>query len=100
MDLVLEVKPHQCTLVPVVPGEITSQAGWPADTSTERLVAIVRRLQLEGIRVSLFVDPQEAAIRWAEHVGANRVELYTEPYARDVLVRGTTLHRAFEAYAA
>lgn len=100
MDLVLEVKPHQCTLVPVVPGEITSQAGWPADTSTERLVAIVRRLQLEGIRVSLFVDPQEAAIRWAAHVGANRVELYTEPYARDFLAGGTTRDAAFAAYAA
>lgn len=100
MDLVIEVKPHQCTLVPVVPGEITSQAGWPADTSTERLVAIVRRLQLEGIRVSLFIDPQEAAIRWAERVGADRVELYTEPYARDFAAGGATRDAAFATYAA
>ena len=92
MDLVLEVKPHQCTLVPVVPGEITSQAGWPADTSPERLVAIIKRLQLENIRVSLFVDPAEAPIRWAKRLGANRIELYTEPYARDVSL--------FSAYAA
>jgi pyridoxine 5-phosphate synthase len=92
MDLVLEVKPHQCTLVPVVPGEITSQAGWPADTSPERLVAIIKRLQLEGIRVSLFVDPAEAPIRWAKRLGADRIELYTEPYARDVSM--------FPAYAA
>jgi pyridoxine 5-phosphate synthase len=98
MDLVLEVKPHQCTLVPVVPGEITSQAGWPADTSPERLVAIVKRLQLEGIRVSLFVDPSEAPIRWAKRIGADRIELYTEPYARDFAAgAGTT---AFSAYSA
>ena len=98
MDLVLEVKPHQCTLVPVVPGEITSQAGWPADTSPERLVAIVKRLQLEGIRVSLFVDPSEAPIRWAKRIGANRIELYTEPFARDFAAgAGAT---AFSAYAA
>ena len=98
MDLVLEVRPHQCTLVPVVPGEITSQAGWPADTSPERLVAIVKRLQLEGIRVSLFVDPSEAPIRWAKRIGANRIELYTEPFARDFASgAGAT---AFSAYAA
>ena len=100
MDLVLEVKPHQCTLVPVVPGEITSQAGWSADTSSERLVAIVKRLQLEGIRVSLFVDPQEAPIRWAKHVGADRIELYTEPYARDFAAGAAQRDAAFSAYAA
>ena len=100
MDLVLEVKPHQCTLVPVVPGEITSQAGWPADTSSERLTAIIRRLQLDGIRVSLFVDPSEAPIRWAKHVGANRIELFTEPYARDFAAGPKQGAAAFSAYAA
>ncbi len=103
MDLVLDVRPHQCTLVPVVPGEITSQAGWSADTSSERLFAIVKRLQLEGIRVSLFVDPQEAPIRWAKHLGADRIELYTEPFARD-FAGGAADHAqrdaAFSAYAA
>lgn len=100
IDLVLEVRPHQCTLVPVQPGEITSQAGWSADTSSERLVAVIRRLQLERIRVSLFVDPQEAPVRWAKHVGADRVELYTEPYARDFAAGGATRSAAFSAYAA
>lgn len=100
MDLVIEVRPHQCTLVPVVPGEITSQAGWSADTSSERLFAIVKRLQLEGIRVSLFVDPQEAPIRWAKHLGADRIELYTEPYARDFAAGAAQRDAAFSAYAA
>lgn len=100
MELVLEVKPHQCTLVPVVPGEITSQAGWAADTSPERIVAIIKRLQLEGIRVSLFVEPSEAPIRWAKRVGANRIELYTEPYARDAAAGQKQAAASFSAYSA
>ena len=82
LALVHEVKPTQCTLVPVRPGEITSQAGWPADTPRGELAAAVRDLRAAGIRVSLFVDPEEAAIRWAADIGADRVELYTEPFAR------------------
>jgi len=100
IDLVLKVKPHQCTLVPVVPGEITSQAGWAPDTSPERLIAIIRRLQLEGIRVSLFVDPAEAPVRWAKRLGANRIELYTEPYARDFAAGPKQGAAAFSGYAA
>jgi pyridoxine 5-phosphate synthase len=100
IDLVLETKPDQCTLVPVTPGEVTSQAGWSADTSPERMTAIVKRLQLDGIRVSIFVDPVEAPIRWAKRIGANRIELYTEPFARD-FERGSAAGRAsFTAYAA
>jgi pyridoxine 5-phosphate synthase len=100
LELVLAARPHQCTLVPVVPGEITSQAGWPADTSPERLLAIIKRLQLEGIRVSLFVDPSEAPIRWAKRLGAERIELYTEPYARDFAVGEKQGAAAFATYAA
>jgi pyridoxine 5-phosphate synthase len=80
--LVLEVRPDQCTLVPVLPGEITSQAGWRADTPAEPLSGIIRQMQGAGVRVSLFVDPEEAAVRWAAAMGADRVELYTEPFAR------------------
>jgi pyridoxine 5-phosphate synthase len=80
--LVHEVQPDQCTLVPVRPGEITSQAGWGADTPRERLAGVVKDLRGRGVRVSLFVDPVPDAIRWAADVGADRVELYTEPYAR------------------
>jgi len=81
MDLVCELRPHQCTLVPVLPGEVTSQAGWPASTSQAELGAVVRRLQAHGIRVAMFVDPEPAPIRWAATLGADRIELYTEPFA-------------------
>jgi pyridoxine 5-phosphate synthase len=97
IDLVVEVCPTQCTLVPVAPGEITSQAGWPPSTDRAWLGAIVRRLQAAGIRVSLFVDPDEAAIKWAADLGADRVELYTEPFAR-AFERGEGL-ASYEHYA-
>jgi pyridoxine 5-phosphate synthase len=80
--LVREVRPDQCTLVPVKPGEITSQAGWPSDTPPGDLQRIIADLRHEGIRVSLFVEAEAAAIRWAASVGTDRVELYTEPFAR------------------
>ena len=82
IDLVVDVQPAQCTLVPVHPGELTSQAGWPADTSTEQLGGVVARLKNAGVRVSLFVDPDPAAVEWAAKVGGDRVEFYTEPFAR------------------
>lgn len=98
LDLVREVRPDQCTLVPVMPGEITSQAGWPADTSVDTLGGIVRDLQRAGVRVSVFIDPTEQAVRWSRAVGADRVELYTEPFAQ-AFKRGDAAARAsFAAY--
>ena len=82
LDLVHAVKPDQCTLVPVKPGEITSQAGWDPRTPRAAIAGVVEDLRRAGIRVSIFVDPEEAPIRWAADVGADRVELYTEPFAR------------------
>jgi pyridoxine 5-phosphate synthase len=82
LALVREVKPTQCTLVPVRPGELTSQAGWSPETPREQMAGVVKSLQDEGVRVSLFVDPEEDAIRWAAEMEADRVELYTEPFAR------------------
>ena len=82
LALVHEVKPTQCTLVPVRPGEITSQAGWPADTPRDTIGPVVRDLRGRGVRVSLFVDPEESPIRWAAAVEADRVERYTEPFAQ------------------
>lgn len=100
LELVHEVRPTQCTLVPVRPGEITSQAGWPADTPREALVGLVGELRNNGVRVSLFVDPAEAPVRWAADVGADRVELYTEPFAR-AFERGPEAAReSFSTYAA
>ena len=82
LDLVLAVKPDQCTLVPVKPGEITSEAGWPSDTPANVLSGMIGALKTNGVRVSLFVDPEPKAIEWAKSMGADRVELYTEPFAR------------------
>ena len=82
IELVVAVRPHQCTLVPVMPGEITSQAGWPPETPRETLEGTIQRLKNAGVRVSLFVDPEPGVIRWAADLDADRVELYTEPFAR------------------
>jgi pyridoxine 5-phosphate synthase len=82
LDLVDEVKPTQCTLVPVAPGEITSQAGWRPGPETVSLGKTIERLHARGVRVSLFVDAETDPVRWAASMGADRVELYTEPFAR------------------
>ena len=82
LALVDEVRPEQCTLVPVIPGEITSHAGWMPGVNTDGLAEVVESLRARGIRVSLFVDPRPEPIRWAASVGADRIELYTEPFAR------------------
>ena len=82
LELVLKVRPTQCTLVPVKPGEITSQAGWPPDTAVEEMRAIVSGIKKIGVRVSIFIDPVPDAVKWAAAVDGDRVELYTEPFAR------------------
>jgi pyridoxine 5-phosphate synthase len=100
LDLVLAVKPDQVTLVPVKPGEITSEAGWPADTPAQMLSGVIGSLHDAGIRVSLFVDPQPAAITWAKTMGADRVELYTEPFARAFERGPDAAEASFKTYAA
>jgi pyridoxine 5-phosphate synthase len=97
--LVHEVKPTQCTLVPVRPGEVTSQAGWSTDTPREAMESVVRGLRDRGIRVSLFVDPEEAPIRWAADVRADRVELYTEPFARAFARGPSAAEASFAIYS-
>jgi pyridoxine 5-phosphate synthase len=98
LDLVDEVRPDQCTLVPVTPGEITSQAGWRSGAAAERLPDVVRRLHDRGVRVSVFVDPQAEPIRWAAEVKADRVELYTEPFARAFESSADAGRRSFALY--
>ncbi len=100
IELVLAVKPDQCTLVPVFPGEITSQAGWPVDTPQDALVGVIGAIKAAGVRVSLFVDPEPAAIRWAKRMGADRVELYTEPFARAFERGPAAAEASFAHYAA
>lgn len=82
LELVLKARPTQCTLVPVKPGEVTSQAGWPANTPVDEIEAIVTGIKKLGVRVSIFVDPVPEAVKWAAAVGGDRIELYTEPFAR------------------
>ena len=98
LDLVHEVRPHQCTLVPVKPGEITSQAGWSPSTPRDVLGKVVRDLRDANIRVSVFVDPEAAPIRWAADLGAHRIELYTEPFARAFEHGPAEARRSFESY--
>ena len=82
MNLVRSVRPDQCTLVPDDPGAFTSDHGWDLDRDGERLAPIVAELRTLGVRVSLFLDPEELSMGRARAIGADRVELYTEPYAR------------------
>lgn len=81
MELVLEVKPEQATLVPDAENAITSSAGWDTIKHQSFLTEIVAELKKNGIRSSIFVDPVLAQIEGAAKIGADRIELYTEPYA-------------------
>jgi pyridoxine 5-phosphate synthase len=82
MEIVSEVKPNQATLVPDAPGASTSDHGWNLKADGKKLTPIIKRLKAMGIRVSLFMAADAAGIMMAREVGADRVELYTEPYAR------------------
>jgi len=82
LDLVLECRPTQCTLVPVKPGEVTSNHGWDVAQWAFLLAPVVARIRSEGIRVSLFVEAGDTgSVLAASRIGADRIEIYTEPYA-------------------
>ena len=81
VDLVLSVKPEQVTLVPDALGQLTSNHGWNTIEHQALLIKIIRPFREAGIRVSIFVDPVLEMIEAAVSTGADRVELYTEPYA-------------------
>jgi pyridoxine 5-phosphate synthase len=78
--LALELRPTQFTLVPVTPGEVTSDHGWDLPEQAELLAPIVGAAQAEGIRVALFMDPDPERAALAAQTGADRIEIYTEPY--------------------
>jgi pyridoxine 5-phosphate synthase len=99
IEMVLSIRPDQCTLVPVMPGEITSQAGWPIDRPWPGLEEAVKRLRANGTRVSLFIEPRLDAVEWAQRLGADRIELYTEPYARAYERGGTARTESLALYA-
>ena len=83
LDLVHDVGPEQCTLVPVKPGEVTSDHGWDLPRRASELVEPIDALNRQGIRVSLFMDADapDACLASAADLGADRIELYTGPYA-------------------
>lgn len=81
LQLVDQVQPHQCTLVPDTQSQLTSDHGFDLTRDFDALAPIVRRLKSRGIRVSLFMDPAPQQIALAKQVGADRVELYTGPFA-------------------
>ncbi|MBQ7941524.1 MAG: pyridoxine 5'-phosphate synthase [Muribaculaceae bacterium] len=83
LDLVLKVKPAQVTLVPDAPDVLTSSAGWDVAPNLEFLTAVVDRLKEAGIRTSIFVGTDTDNIKMAARTGADRVELYTGPYAEE-----------------
>lgn len=82
VPMVIEHRPHQATLVPDAEDAATSDHGWNLAAHGARLEPLVRRLRDHGARVSLFVDPDPAAMVLAARLGAQRIELYTEPWAR------------------
>lgn len=81
LKVVLDVVPHQCTLVPDDPNQLTSDHGWNLGRDREALAPVINKLQSAGIRVSLFMDPEPELMKLAKETGAERVELYTEAYA-------------------
>ena len=81
MDLVLAVKPTQVTLVPDAHDQLTSNHGWDTKAHLAKLTAIIQRFKNAGIRVSVFVDADAEMVEYAAKAGADRVELYTGPYA-------------------
>ena len=81
MALIEETQPDQCTLVPDGDDQLTSDHGFDLTSSGEALTPIIQRLKSQGMRVSLFMDPDLEQIRLASQIGADRIELYTGPYA-------------------
>jgi pyridoxine 5-phosphate synthase len=79
--MVMEVKPHQVTLVPDPPDAITSNTGWNVPVHFDFLKQVVMKLKTAGMRVSLFLDPMPERVKMAAETGADRIELYTESYA-------------------
>jgi pyridoxine 5-phosphate synthase len=82
VDLVLEVKPHQVTLVPDALGQLTSDHGWDTIKNKDKLIELISVFKNAGIRTSIFVDPVIEMVEGAKETGTDRIELYTEGYAK------------------
>lgn len=82
VDMVLEVKPEQVTLVPDADDAITSNAGWDCEKHLDFLKNIIAEFKAAGIRTSIFLDPNPEMVKYAAETGTDRIELYTEAYAK------------------
>lgn len=82
IDMVLEVKPEQVTLVPDADDAITSNAGWDCEKNMDFLKSVISEFKNAGIRTSIFLDPNPEMVKFAAETGADRIELYTEAYAK------------------
>ena len=98
MEIVRKVKPTQCTLVPDAPNTFTSDSGWDLTKDSDRLIPIIKELHALGIRVSLFMDPDIEQISLVPPTKAERIELYTEPYAT-AFRENQDLEATFQRYA-
>jgi pyridoxine 5-phosphate synthase len=83
LKMIEAVQPHQCTLVPDEPTQLTSDHGWDTEKNLQLLSQVVNRLHAKNIRVSLFIDPVNSLIENAKITGSDRIEFYTGPYAHD-----------------
>lgn len=99
INLVLEVRPHQVTLVPDAHDAITSNAGWNTIKNSDFLKNVVTMFREKGIRTSIFVDPIVEMVEHAAKTGTNRIELYTEPYADNYAINRETAIKNYIASA-
>ena len=83
IDMVLEVKPEQVTLVPDADDAITSNQGWDCEKNLDFLKSVITEFKNAGIRTSIFLDPNPEMVKFAAETGTDRIELYTEAYARN-----------------
>ena len=96
MKMIKDIKPHQATLVPDPPHVLTSNNGWAIKKNQESLLPIIEELKRIGTRISLFVNADENSIIEAAQIGADRIELYTGPFAEEF---GRNPNKAVKAYA-
>jgi len=99
LKIIHDTRPAQATLVPDGPDAITSNAGWDTITHASFLKNVVKEIKSLGVRVSIFVDPSPRMVEGAAVVGADRIELYTEPYAREFLIQKESAIKPYIASA-
>jgi len=97
IPLVKTIKPQQCTLVPDTNSQLTSDHGFDLKLTGDELSPIIKELQSLGIRVSLFMDPDPEQIKLAKQIGADRIELYTGPYA-DAFDKNDSVEEVFQRF--